>query len=103
MNLTEAYGLLGLAYDAPYSDVVLAWRAARSTAHPDRGGDPAKFIRLKQAWEAASVHASRPRPCPACDGTGKRTVGRGWTRLGLPCLDCGGTGRLGGAAEDHPS
>lgn len=92
MNIREAYVILGLVYDAPYSDVVAAWRKLRSQCHPDKGGTIEGFQQLTKAWEAAAKHAQRQRDCPLCSGTGKRTITKGWARVQMPCGMCHGRG-----------
>ena len=43
-----------------------------------------------------TAHGSRPRPCPACGGTGRKTVNRGVMRFAAPCAACQGTGTTRG-------
>lgn len=45
------YQVLGLARTATERDVKIAYRKAARIAHPDRGGDPALFRRITEAYE----------------------------------------------------
>ncbi|AIY01326.1 heat shock protein DnaJ domain-containing protein [Arthrobacter sp. PAMC 25486] len=45
------YQVLGLARTATERDVKIAYRKAAKIAHPDRGGDPALFRQITQAYE----------------------------------------------------
>jgi len=51
MNLSEAYSILGVEPDAAASDVKAAYRRRALATHPDRGGDPRRFIRVQAAYE----------------------------------------------------
>lgn len=42
--------ILGCERDASTADARLAYRAARSAAHPDKGGAPGQFDRVTRAW-----------------------------------------------------
>jgi len=44
--------VLGVTAHSPTVDVLTAYRAKRSTAHPDRGGSPHEFDRIEKAWNA---------------------------------------------------
>lgn len=44
------YEILGVAEDATPDQIQAAWRARRSAAHPDNGGDPEDAKRLNQAY-----------------------------------------------------
>lgn len=43
------YDLLGVSRTASTQDIASAFRERARTTHPDKGGDPATFLRLKQA------------------------------------------------------
>ncbi len=45
------YDLLGVARNATSQEIASAFRDRARTAHPDKGGDPAVFLRLKHARE----------------------------------------------------
>ncbi|WP_449373542.1 J domain-containing protein [Arthrobacter psychrolactophilus] len=47
------YQVLGLARTASEREVKIAYRKAARIAHPDRGGDPAVFRQITEAYEAA--------------------------------------------------
>jgi hypothetical protein len=50
--------VLGLLPPYELADVKAAYRDKALLAHPDRGGDPADFIRLKQAYDQAVEYAT---------------------------------------------
>lgn len=91
----SCFQLLGLPdRPVPSADAVKqAWRLAAKGRHPDQGGDPVEFARLLKAYEEAMEEALAPRQCAPCQGTGKTTVGAGWSAVKLVCLSCGGTGQ----------
>ncbi|MBA7506515.1 hypothetical protein ES706_05206 [subsurface metagenome] len=51
-ELMEAYGILGASPDDPDDLVKATYRQKSMFYHPDRGGDPNKFKRLQNAYEA---------------------------------------------------
>lgn len=46
----DPWQALGLAPGAGPAEARAAWRAAARRHHPDRGGDPARFITVQRAW-----------------------------------------------------
>src|SRR5215475_4768332 len=50
--------VLGLLPPYELADVKAAYRDKVLVAHPDRGGDPAAFIRIKQAYDQAVEYAT---------------------------------------------
>src|SRR5262245_28619316 len=50
--------VLGLLPPYELADVKAAYRDKVLAAHPDRGGDPADFVRLKQAYDQAVQYAT---------------------------------------------
>lgn len=48
------YQVLGLARTATEREIKIAYRKAARIAHPDRGGDPAHFRRITEAFEVLS-------------------------------------------------
>ena len=59
------YEILGISPEASNDEVRLAYKRAAMKHHPDRGGDPTEFAKVKQAFEAL-----QRRPCPECGGKG---------------------------------
>lgn len=53
------YQVLGLARTATERDVKIAYRKAAKIAHPDRGGDPALFRQITEAYETLVNPAKR--------------------------------------------
>lgn len=44
------YEILGVGRGATSAEVRAAWRRAARQTHPDTGGDPATFLRARQAY-----------------------------------------------------
>jgi curved DNA-binding protein CbpA len=55
----DPYTTLGVAKNAVPPVIKAAYRAAVQTAHPDRGGDPAAFIRIVKAFDLLSDPEAR--------------------------------------------
>ena len=55
----ECIAALGLSWPCSEDDVRRAFKELVVAAHPDAGGDPAHFIRLRRAYEHALVLTSR--------------------------------------------
>ncbi|NBW96918.1 MAG: J domain-containing protein [Planctomycetia bacterium] len=53
-NHPACLAILGLLPPVTAEDVKQAYLAKARTAHPDRGGDPAEFLRLQKAFEDAT-------------------------------------------------
>lgn len=53
-NHPECLSILGLLPPVTLEDVKQAYLARVRTAHPDRGGDPATFLRIQKAFEDAT-------------------------------------------------
>lgn len=54
----EFMAVLGALPPYDVEDIKAAYRNKARAAHPDRGGDPADFIRLKQAYDQAMEYAT---------------------------------------------
>lgn len=48
---SEAYQVLGLQEGAEWGEVKQRYRSLAMEAHPDRGGDPQAFARIREAYE----------------------------------------------------
>lgn len=55
------YQVLGLSRTATEREVKIAYRKAARIAHPDRGGDPALFRRITEAYEILADPAKRQK------------------------------------------
>ena len=53
------YEVLGVSSDADAAALRLAYRRALRTAHPDTGGDPARFHAVQRAWELIGTPEAR--------------------------------------------
>jgi hypothetical protein len=63
MELEASYRRLGVPPGAGREAVKRAFRDAARTSHPDRGGEPAAWSRLREAYEAVlPVEAEAPQP-----------------------------------------
>lgn len=83
---------LGLPDDALPSQVRARWRELAAEHHPDKGGTVENFQLLEAAYKTALLYAKLPRTCEACQGSGRRYLGQGFTRLVKPCEACKGLG-----------
>lgn len=55
---TAAFALLGLETDATESEIRSAYREKVKRVHPDQGGDPETFRRVRDAYATAHAHAT---------------------------------------------
>lgn len=55
---TAAFALLGLETDATESEIRSAYREKVKRVHPDQGGDPETFRRVRDAYATAHAHAA---------------------------------------------
>lgn len=53
------YEVLGVASDADAAELRLAYRRALRSAHPDTGGDPARFHAVQRAWSLVGTPEAR--------------------------------------------
>ena len=49
--MPSAYEVLGIATDASDRAIKAAYRKKAAEAHPDKGGDPERFLRIQAAFE----------------------------------------------------
>lgn len=71
------YQVLGLARTATERDVKIAYRKAAKIAHPDRGGDPALFRQITQAYETLVDPAKRNAYDKSYGATGRASGSSG--------------------------
>lgn len=84
---------LGLHGNESSAEVKEAWHKLASIHHPDKGGDPAEFSRLRKAYSDALKEATeRELTCPKCGGTGLARVSHGFATVLMSCDKCGGSG-----------
>jgi DnaJ domain len=67
----DPYQTLGLPNNCTREDLKEAFRAKARLVHPDRGGDPATFIQLRQAYDQIIIELGR-RPPGLIAGTSAR-------------------------------
>jgi hypothetical protein len=67
----DPYQTLGLPNNCTREDLKEAFRAKARLVHPDRGGDPATFIQLRQAYDQIIIELGR-RPSGLTAGTSAR-------------------------------
>ena len=48
---TDALNVLGLSNSEKWSDIQQAYRRLAARSHPDRGGDKAQFVAIREAYE----------------------------------------------------
>lgn len=85
----EEYDEFGVSETATPDDVKKQYRVKAARMHPDAGGDPEEFARMRELYTRI-LEASRT--CQSCGGTGRVTVGEGWRKLKMPCEACNGKG-----------
>lgn len=71
------YQVLGLARTATERDIKIAYRKAAKIAHPDRGGDPALFRQITEAFEVLADPARRSAYDKSYGATGRSTAPAG--------------------------
>ena len=90
----SAYQGLGLNPGCGVAALKEVWRGLASKHHPDKGGDPETFSKLRSMYTAALAEEvileSRCRPC---GGTGVVWMGNGFGKMQVTCHDCGGLGK----------
>lgn len=62
MDRRRAAGLLGVDLAATPEEVARAYRRKARDHHPDRGGDPEDFRRLREARDVLRVRTATPGP-----------------------------------------
>lgn len=96
-QLKQAFELLGLTLDADVQEIDSRWRELRTQLHPDKPtGDAQKFDQMRKAYDEARFYSLQPKPCEACEGTGKTMrVSQNPLVAPLPmtCKTCGGSGQ----------
>jgi len=58
------YNLLGVTAGSNSEEVRAAYKRKALETHPDKGGDPAEFLRVKQAYEAITSGKATPPGAP---------------------------------------
>lgn len=103
MNLPNHYATLGAHRQMTDGELRTLYRAAARAAHPDRGGDVARFRAVTAAYAALQTTQDRARyakrlalslpPCPACSGAGTQTRTRSFRHVEVAgCPACSGSG-----------
>lgn len=69
-TMTLLYATLGVAQDASQEDIKDAFRRRAQATHPDKGGAPGEFERVREAYEVLSD----PTRCRNYDETGQTTA-----------------------------
>ena len=100
----DHYEILGVAPMASQPEIREAYKRLAVEGHPDKGGDPEKFVRVTEAYaevgnpdrrdtydDGLKLRGAYPVLCKACDGEGTRVVGAAGKRV--ECKSCKGTGR----------
>ncbi|MHA7175487.1 J domain-containing protein [Arthrobacter sp. Sr24] len=90
------YQVLGLSRTATEREVKIAYRKAARIAHPDRGGDPALFRRITEAYEVLADPAKRQK-YDRSYGAGSQGAGRGPSNSGSSSRQGSGSGSGSGS------
>ena len=98
------YDVLGVAPMASQPEIREAYKRLAVEGHPDKGGDPEKFVLITEAYseignpdrrgrydDGLKLRGTYPALCKACEGEGTRVVGASGKRV--ECKSCKGTGR----------
>mmetsp|Transcript_131656 Transcript_131656/g.253374 ORF Transcript_131656/g.253374 Transcript_131656/m.253374 type:complete len:314 (-) Transcript_131656:121-1062(-) len=93
LSAAAACAVLGVSVGCPFEDVRRAYRQQLLHAHPDKGGDPEAFRRIRRAWEflatrhgLAQRKSSLSRAIGASGGVGKRRRASGPAVRRRPCM-----------------
>lgn len=81
------HAVLGVSGIATQEEIKAAYRRLAMKHHPDRGGDPEEFQRVKTAYE----QLMKPSRCPECGGKGTIKVKRGAFVDTVQCPRCWST------------
>lgn len=65
LKMKTAYEILDVEVNATKKQILTAYRKARNSAHPDKGGTVEQFLAVKEAFKKLNV-----RKCPLCAGKG---------------------------------
>lgn len=87
----EEYQAFGTTPEAQPAEVKTQWRVHAARLHPDAGGDPEEFNRMRQLYNRIIEAA---RVCKVCGGTGRIMKQAGFNQLPMPCESCGGKGEF---------
>jgi len=90
----RCFEILGLPDLATAGEVKTAYHRLAEGTHPDKGGDPREFHKIRLAYVQAMSIAVEPVTCDGCLGTGRAMVSRGFSAIGVICAMCGGTGTV---------
>lgn len=102
MNTQEALEVLGIpsfdlkkARPRDLPEVKEAYKNKAGEVHPDRGGTPEDFHRVKQAFDLIkeALHVPSKLKCEACEGKGHIEIRNGFHVIKQRCRWCRGTGR----------
>jgi DnaJ-class molecular chaperone len=93
MSTETPFQILGLEETATEQEVIDRFRGMALLSHPDKGGTALGFMRIKVARDQALALIRAPKPCLACNGTGRKQVVNGFTSVTLYCETCQGSGK----------
>jgi DnaJ-class molecular chaperone len=88
MDTSTALEILSLGDSANtlrMSKLKARWQQVATENHPDRGGDPTEFAKMREAYQFLKTYINEHSDCWMCDGTGKIGI--------YECVNCHGTGK----------
>lgn len=85
---------LGLRAEANEVELKAHWRQLAAVHHPDRGGDPTEFARLRAQYETALLEVAQPLVCSECGGRGFVPMMHGFFQARGACKTCCGAGTV---------
>lgn len=88
-----ALELMGLPSYASKEDVKKRWRQLAKQHHPDSGGDNDQFVYWHEVYTKALEQVEHQSICPACHGSKRMRVVKGFFSMTIPCIICNGTGK----------
>lgn len=91
--MSSPFDALGLPATASAEQVRKRYLELAKVHHPDAGGSPEAFNRLREAYEAALENVGVAKreddgPCATCGGTRKMTKTFGFQTVELACPAC---------------
>jgi DnaJ-class molecular chaperone len=103
MKVRNAYAVLGCTAASGDEALRLAYRRLCREHHPDKGGDPAQFAHVVEAYGQVKDATARARyanvlalhgvMCKRCHGSGVLRRTKSFTQvIETPCADCEGRG-----------
>lgn len=92
--MNSPFAELNISELSTEAEVKARWRQLAAKLHPDRGGDPVEFDRLRKIYNEALEISQKPLECERCHATGKVWQRSGFHNISVICPVCNGTGEV---------